>query len=63
MTDKRVNLKIWLDTLPKLRLVYALTGESMVSIVDRLISQELKRVQQKQQDEQAKVQQNTELHR
>lgn len=45
MTDKRVNLKIWPHTLPKLRLVYALTGESMVSIVDRLIDQELKRIQ------------------
>ena len=45
MTDKRVNLKIWPHTLPKLRLIYALTGESMVSIVDRLIEQELKRIQ------------------
>jgi len=42
---KQVNLKVWPDTLPKLRLVYALTGESMVSIVDRLITQELERIQ------------------
>lgn len=45
MTDTRVNLKLWPDTLPKLRLLYALTGESMVSIVDRLIEQELQRIQ------------------
>lgn len=45
MTDSRANLKIWPHTLPKLRLLYALTGESMVSIVDRLVEQELARVQ------------------
>ena len=45
MTDKRVNLKIWPHTLPKLRLIYALTGESMVAIVDRLIDKELKSIQ------------------
>lgn len=45
MEDKRANLKIWPDTLPKLRLLYALTGESMVSIIDRLVTLELKRIQ------------------
>jgi hypothetical protein len=45
MIDKRINLKIWPDTLPKLRLLYALTGESMVSIIDRLVTQELKQIQ------------------
>lgn len=46
MNDKRHVLKLWAHTVPKLRLLYALTGESMVSIVDRLITQELDRVQQ-----------------
>lgn len=45
MSDERHTLKLWKHTVPKLRLLYALTGESMVSIVDRLITQELDRVQ------------------
>lgn len=45
MTDNRVNVKIWPNTLPKLRLIYALTGESMVAIIDRLVTQELSRIQ------------------
>ena len=48
MGDERHTLKIWTHTVPKLRLLYALTGESMVSIVDRLITQELDRVQKEQ---------------
>jgi|GEM_PF-1665790 len=48
MIDKRSNFKLWAHTLPKLRLLYALTGESMVSIVDRLITKELERIQQEQ---------------
>lgn len=45
MEDKRINLKIWPKTLPKLRLLYALTGESMVSIIERLVTQELQKLQ------------------
>lgn len=45
MKDTRHTIKIWADTLPKLRLLYALTGESMVAIIDRLVTQELKRIQ------------------
>lgn len=48
MIDKRSNFKLWAHTLPKLRLLYALTGESMVSIVDRLVTQELDRIQKVQ---------------
>ena len=48
MSDKRHTLKIWADTLPKLRLLYALTGESMVSIIERLVTQELERIQREQ---------------
>jgi|LakMenE18May11ns_1017448.scaffolds.fasta_scaffold9692743_2 hypothetical protein len=43
--ERQVNLKIWPKTLPKLRLLYALTGESMVSIIDRLVTQELQKIQ------------------
>lgn len=45
MKDDRVTVKIWPDTLPKLRLLYALTGESMVSIIDRLVTHELQKIQ------------------
>jgi len=40
------TIKIWKITLKKLRMLYALTGKSMVSILDRLVVQELERVQQ-----------------
>lgn len=48
MSDERHTLKLWTHTVPKLRLLYALTGESMVSIVDRLVTQELERIQKEQ---------------
>ena len=38
------TIKIWKDTLTKLRIIHALTGESMVSILDCLISEELKKI-------------------
>ena len=41
---KTRTFKIWEVTLGKLRMLYALTGKSMVSIVDRLVSQELERI-------------------
>lgn len=45
MKDERRTIKIWANTLPKLRLIYALTGESMVAVIDRLVAQELERIQ------------------
>jgi hypothetical protein len=39
------TIKIWKKTLKKLRLLYALTGRSMVSILDELVGRELKRIQ------------------
>jgi hypothetical protein len=48
MKDKRRTIKIWASTLPKLRLIYALTGESMVSVIDRLVTQEVERIQKEQ---------------
>jgi hypothetical protein len=49
MKHKHITTKIWEDTLPKLRMIYALTGESMVAILDRLVTQELERIQQEKQ--------------
>lgn len=45
---EHVTNKVWKGTLKKLRMVYALTGENMVSILDRLISEELEEIQQEQ---------------
>ena len=38
-------MRVWKDTLRKLRYIYAATGESMICIVDRLATQELERIQ------------------
>ncbi len=39
------TMRVWTSTLKKLRRIYAETGESMIAIVDRLATQELKRIQ------------------
>ena len=39
------TMRVWKDTLRKLRYIYAATGESMICIVDRLATQELERIQ------------------
>jgi len=44
------HTRIWPDTKKKLRLLYALTGESMVSILDRIVTAELERIQKAQQE-------------
>ena len=41
----QITHKIWSGTLTKLRMIYALTGESMSSIIDRLITAELEQLQ------------------
>jgi hypothetical protein len=38
------TMRVWKDTLKKLRHIYAATGESMIAIVDRLATQELERI-------------------
>lgn len=43
--DQYTQLRIWRNTLKKLRRIYAETGESMISTVDRLADQELQRIQ------------------
>ena len=45
MSEQYTQLRIWQVTLKKLRRIYAETGESMIAIVDRLATEELKRIQ------------------
>jgi hypothetical protein len=46
------TIRIWTRTLRALRLIAALTGERMVQALDRLIADELQRVQDQQEREQ-----------
>jgi hypothetical protein len=39
------TIRIWTRTLRALRLIAALTGERMVQVLDRLVNDELQRVQ------------------
>lgn len=50
------TIKVWVSTLRNLRQIYALTGEQMVKILDRVVKQELERVKQEQEkkDEESK---------
>jgi len=51
MKEANPHIRIWPRTKQKLRLLYALTGESMVSILDRLITAELERIQKANKQE------------
>jgi hypothetical protein len=42
------TIRIWTRTLRALRLVAALTGERMVQVLDRLVAEELRRVQDRE---------------
>ena len=44
MNKQYTQLRIWKDTLKKLRRIYADTGESMIAITDRLATQEVERL-------------------
>lgn len=44
MEKEYAQFRIWVETLKKLRRLYAETGESMIAIVDRLVDQEYQRV-------------------
>jgi len=44
MGNKYASTRIWKETVANLRMIYALTGESMVSILDRLVVTELNRI-------------------
>jgi hypothetical protein len=41
---KTQSTKIWLETLRKLRMIYAITGVKMTVIMDRLVTAELDRL-------------------
>ena len=43
-TMKTQTIKIWIETLRKLRMIYAITGEKMVAIMDHLVTEELGRL-------------------
>ena len=45
MNKTYVQFRLWTTTLKNLRRIYAETGESMIAIVDRLVEQELKQIQ------------------
>jgi hypothetical protein len=47
------TIRVWTRTLKKLRLVAALTGARMVAVMDRLVTEELKRVESKHERERA----------
>lgn len=42
------TIRIWTRTLRALRLIAALTGESMVQVLDRIVTEELKRVKDRE---------------
>ncbi|HKB46082.1 MAG TPA: hypothetical protein VKC57_00185 [Ktedonobacterales bacterium] len=45
------TIRIWTHTLRSLRLIAALTGARMVPVLDRLITEELWRIQEHEQRE------------
>jgi hypothetical protein len=45
-TNDYKTTRLWSSTLQVLRFIHAITGESIVSIIDRLAKQELERLQQ-----------------
>jgi hypothetical protein len=46
MDNKYTHLRILRKTLQPLRMLHALTGESQLDLIDRLVAQELERIQQ-----------------
>jgi hypothetical protein len=42
------TIRIWTRTLRALRLIAALRGERMVQVLDRLIAEELRRIQEQE---------------
>ena len=42
------TIRIWTHTLRALRLIAALTGERMVQVLDRLVAEELRRIQEQE---------------
>ena len=50
-TPKYVTARIWVQTLRTLKLIAALTNESMVKAMDRLARQELARLKEAEKQE------------
>lgn len=48
--DTYTNTRIWTKTLKLLRMLHALTGESIVSMLDRIVVVEYERVLKEQND-------------
>lgn len=44
--NEQVTIKVWAETRKMLRLIHAMTGESMVTILHRLVEEEWKKVKQ-----------------
>ena len=44
MDTEYAQLRIWRNTLKKLRRIYSETGESIISIIDRLAERELEKL-------------------
>lgn len=44
MSREIVTVKVWEETRQKMRMLHALTGDSMQAIVDRLVSAEIERL-------------------
>jgi hypothetical protein len=49
--EKYKTTRIWAHTLSKLRLIAAMTNTSIVKVIDRLADEELKRLQEKRQEQ------------
>lgn len=49
--DTYKTTRIWAKTLRTLRFIHAMTGESIVAIIDRLAKQELARLKQENKDD------------
>lgn len=49
MERKHETIRIWSKSVKKLRLIYALTGVTMVKILDRILTEELEKIQHLQE--------------
>ena len=45
MKNAHETIRIWTKSVKKLRMIYALTGVTMVKIMDKLLTEELERIQ------------------
>lgn len=50
MDELASNVRIAADTQKKLRMIYAITGDSMMNIVGRLVEVEYRKVMKKEQE-------------